>query len=100
MVFGAGECMLDLRGGTNAEHAPQIDFFERIFAPIARKHLGLHVESQILRRGYYPKGGGEVFIRTSPCEYLNSVDLVEFGTLVSFSFILYSNHDFFMGKGS
>jgi RNA 3'-terminal phosphate cyclase (ATP) len=55
LVFAKDECKLYLRGGTNAEHAPQIDYFTMVFMPIVKK-FGVNLECEISRRGYYPKG--------------------------------------------
>lgn len=30
LIFTNGECKLDLRGGTNADHAPPIDYYEHV----------------------------------------------------------------------
>lgn len=37
--------------------------------------------SHTFHRGYYPKGGGEVIIRTSPVKQLNPVDLTDRGSV-------------------
>ncbi|KAK0502900.1 RNA 3'-terminal phosphate cyclase domain-containing protein [Armillaria luteobubalina] len=50
---------LILKGGTNASHAPQIDYTQHVFLPFVRKHFGIDATLEIKRRGYYPKGGGE-----------------------------------------
>ena len=80
LIFAKEKCELDLRGGTNAEHAPQIDYFEMIFNPISAR-FGFKNELNILKRGYYPKGGGEVYIKTHPVNKLDPIDLTEFGNL-------------------
>lgn len=36
------------------------------------------------RRGYYPKGGGEVVITVNPIQELTAVDLTEFGQIKRF----------------
>ncbi|TCD63887.1 hypothetical protein EIP91_004796 [Steccherinum ochraceum] len=51
---------LTLRGGTNATQAPQIDYTEQVFFPFLRRHFGLDPTLTVRKRGYYPKGGGEV----------------------------------------
>ena len=51
---------LTLRGGTNATHAPQIDYTQHVFLPFLQKYFGLAPTLEIVKRGYYPKGGGEV----------------------------------------
>jgi RNA 3'-terminal phosphate cyclase (ATP) len=57
---------LTLRGGTNATNAPQIDYTQRVFLPFVARHWGLHVGLDVLKRGYYPKGGGEVRVSVPP----------------------------------
>ena len=53
---------LDLRGGTNATSAPPIDFVSNIFFPFISKYFELHPTVDIRTRGYYPRGGGEIFV--------------------------------------
>ena len=37
---------------------------------------------QILKRGYYPRGGGEVYLKSKPlASTLNPINITEFGTL-------------------
>jgi RNA 3'-terminal phosphate cyclase (ATP) len=53
---------LKLRGWTNAIQAPQIDYTENIFLPFIAKHFGIQTRLRIKKRGYWPKGGGEVHV--------------------------------------
>ncbi|KAI0710375.1 RNA 3'-terminal phosphate cyclase [Cerioporus squamosus] len=53
---------LVLRGGTNAAQAPQIDYTQHVFLPFLRRHFGLDPTLEIVKRGYFPKGGGEVHV--------------------------------------
>jgi len=53
---------LTLRGGTNAAQAPQVDYTQRVFLPFLKQHFGLDVRVDIKRRGYWPKGGGELHV--------------------------------------
>jgi RNA 3'-terminal phosphate cyclase (ATP) len=53
---------LILRGGTNASNAPQIDYTERIFIPFLKQHFNLNPRLKVVKRGYYPKGGGLVTV--------------------------------------
>ena len=71
---------LILRGGTNASFAPQIDYTEHVFLPFLRKHLGLDPQLQVVKRGYYPKGGGQVRVTVPPITRpLPAVTLTERG---------------------
>jgi RNA 3'-terminal phosphate cyclase (ATP) len=59
-----------LRGGTDASHAPPIGYLERVLAPILNAWLGSGggsgtaspppIAVSLARRGFYPRGGGEV----------------------------------------
>lgn len=80
MMFGNGPIQLRLLGGTNAEMAPQIDYQTMIFKPVAEK-FGVRFDCDIKRRGYYPKGGGEVFIRSQPVKYLRAVNMTDAGNV-------------------
>ncbi|PVG03082.1 RNA 3'-terminal phosphate cyclase [Serendipita vermifera] len=73
---------LCLRGGTNAIQAPQIDYTQQIFLPFMRQHFGVNVDLEIVRRGYYPKGGGEIVARIHPVsEPLPAITVLERGEL-------------------
>lgn len=78
LIFSENECKLHLRGGTNADHSPPIDYFVHIFKPVSNK-MGIDFELEILRRGFYPQGGGEVFLKTKPLKKLKAIELIEFG---------------------
>ncbi|KAG7265196.1 hypothetical protein CRUP_030310, partial [Coryphaenoides rupestris] len=60
-LFANAATQLCLKGGTNAEMAPQIDYTVKIFKPIVEK-FGVNFDCDIKMRGYYPKGGGEVLL--------------------------------------
>jgi RNA 3'-terminal phosphate cyclase (ATP) len=76
-------CQMVLKGGTNATMAPQYDYWERVFWPTLRDQCRLdpdQVQATIIRRGYFPKGGGEVHVRTRPCQRpLRPIQLTERG---------------------
>lgn len=79
-LFADGLSTLDLRGGTNAEMAPQIDFMTEVFRPNMER-FGASFDFDLHRRGYYPKGGGHVTINISPVKNLSSVTLTDLGEL-------------------
>lgn len=54
-----------LKGGTNATLAPQLDYFEHVFLPTLKRCCHLHekvIDIRVLRRGFFPRGGGEVHV--------------------------------------
>ncbi len=53
---------LDLRGGTDADFAPPIGYLTHVLVPTLRKLLGIHIRVDLLRRGFFPKGGGRIHV--------------------------------------
>ncbi|THV08050.1 RNA 3'-terminal phosphate cyclase [Dendrothele bispora CBS 962.96] len=82
LLFGATPSTLVLKGGTNCEQAPQIDYIQHVFFPFVKKHFGVSAELEIYRRGYYPKGGGEIRVNVTPVKSLQSFSLLERGQVV------------------
>lgn len=79
-LMGNGPGTMDLRGGTNADMAPQIDYTVMIFKPVAEK-FGVHFDCHIRTRGYYPKGGGRVGVKVYPVKELRPVTMMDPGTV-------------------
>lgn len=88
--------LLELRGGTNASLAPQIDYMVKVFLPTISTHcFGLLAEEDITRidiqtRGYYPIGKGIVKCLLHPSletfqGALQPIRLTERGHVVSVS---------------
>lgn len=50
---------LTVSGGTEVMHSPTIDYVAHVFVPILLR-FGASVDLEIIRRGYYPRGGGKV----------------------------------------
>jgi RNA 3'-terminal phosphate cyclase (ATP) len=52
-------------GGTDVRQAPSWDYFREVLLQLLGR-MGLHVRASLLRRGYYPRGGGEVALEVEP----------------------------------
>jgi RNA 3'-phosphate cyclase len=65
MIRAPGPCRVRLTGGTDIRAAPPIDYFRRVLVPLLAR-LGIAVDCRVARRGYYPRGGGEVEVATTP----------------------------------
>jgi len=50
-----------VRGGTEVQKSPTIDYIARVFLPVIRR-CGGDVSIEVQQRGYYPAGGGTVKI--------------------------------------
>ncbi len=65
MLFADGRTIATLRGGTDVNQSPTWEFFARVVAPAAAP-LANRLEVACGKRGFYPKGGGEVRIDVEP----------------------------------
>lgn len=79
-LFADGPTKLSLHGGTNAEMAPQIDYTTEVFRPVMEK-FGATFDFDLLRRGYFPKGGGEVIVNVNPSDQLTPLNLTDRGKI-------------------
>ena len=60
--------VLVLRGGTDVPFAPLADYAIRVLCPALLARFGVKVSAKVNRRGFYPKGKGELEVRVSLCE--------------------------------
>jgi len=65
---------LRIQGGTDVRWSPPVDYFARVFLPLLRR-IGGRVEIEVLRRGYYPRGGGAVEVVIEPTRAWGPFDL-------------------------
>ena len=80
------EWALELRGGTDAAMAPPVGYLQHVLLPSLVKHFGVRAQLKLLRRGFYPRGGGHAELHgtcLSPGACLPAVQLVEQGNLTS-----------------
>uniref|UniRef100_A0A671NV95 RNA 3'-terminal phosphate cyclase n=1 Tax=Sinocyclocheilus anshuiensis TaxID=1608454 RepID=A0A671NV95_9TELE len=75
-LFAQGPSELCLKGGTNAEMAPQIDYTLKVCVLKHFQNIFF-----LVNRGYYPKGGGEVVLKVNPVKELSPINLTERGNI-------------------
>lgn len=63
-LFGDRKVTLKLIGGTDVKWSPPIDYFIHVLLPHLKRFA--EIECRVLRRGYYPKGKGEVEVTVNP----------------------------------
>jgi RNA 3'-terminal phosphate cyclase (ATP)/RNA 3'-terminal phosphate cyclase (GTP) len=61
----AERAALRITGGTDVRASPPLDYFRCVFLPLLAL-MGARVSLQVLRRGYYPRGGGRVQVEVEP----------------------------------
>ena len=67
---------IQIIGGTDIRMSPTIDYLRYVVLE-AYKIMGINFNIDVLRRGYYPKGGGIVNAKIFPCKNLDLIDLID-----------------------
>jgi len=73
LLVAEKESVVKVIGGTDVKWAPQINYFSDVFLQILSM-MGTQVSLRVMRRGYYPEGGGEVNIEIKPTK-LSPLDI-------------------------
>ncbi len=56
---------LTVTGGTEVDRSPTVDYLEQVLFRVLARH-GAGIRTEILKRGYYPEGGGQVRVSVEP----------------------------------
>jgi RNA 3'-phosphate cyclase len=67
---------VNVSGGTDVKWSPLWDYFENVFLPLIEK-MGVKVYSDLILRGYHPRGGGEAIITINPTKKLKPLCIPE-----------------------
>jgi RNA 3'-terminal phosphate cyclase (ATP) len=81
VMAAAGEATARVRGGTDVPKAPPIDYYRFVLAPLLAK-FNISLDIRLLRRGHYPRGGGEVVVTLRKEGPLRPVSLVSSGKVI------------------
>ncbi len=73
LVAGGGVSTLTIRGGTHVAWSPPVHYLMEVFLP-ALGEMGAEVEMNLVKWGWYPRGGGEVTLTIKPVARLLPVD--------------------------
>jgi RNA 3'-terminal phosphate cyclase (ATP) len=80
-LLAAGvEARLHLSGGTHNPMAPPVDFLRRAYLPLLHR-MGVKIEMNLLRHGFYPAGGGEVELKLEAGSQFQPLNLLARGEL-------------------
>lgn len=82
LMVASGKSRLSLEGGTHNPWAPPFDFLERAFFPLLLR-MGVRVSLSLVRRGFFPAGGGQFSAEIVPTAGLGRLDLLDRGALRS-----------------
>lgn len=64
-LFAPRTVTLKIKGGTSGKWQASVDYLQNVLLPHLHRFVD-KIEVKILKRGYYPKGGGEVEIKIIP----------------------------------
>ncbi len=76
---------LNISGGTHVNWSPSIDYMRHVFTYFLEK-LGVDIDIEMKKCGFYPKGGGNVFVKIEPGK-LKPVDITKKGNILNRGFV-------------
>ena len=82
LLFAPQPSEVTITGGTHVEFSPPFHYLDKVFLPTL-KNMGGAVDLELVRWGFYPKGGGEIRAQVKPCQGLQGVRLGKRGPLRS-----------------
>lgn len=80
LAFAQRESRLTLKGGTHVEWSPPYHYFAHILLPTLSL-MGVQIEAEIKRWGWYPRGGGRIDLKIHPTSHLMPLVLNQRGSL-------------------
>jgi RNA 3'-terminal phosphate cyclase (ATP) len=63
--FASSPVLIDIIGGTDVKWSPPFDYLQNVTLP-ALKKFGFEAELSLIRRGFFPRGGGRVVMKITP----------------------------------
>jgi len=101
-IFADSKVRLKITGGTDVIWSPQFDYLNNIVIPQLKRYADIEVS--LIKRGYYPKGGGKVDIKIKPKFNLDnkkeapSINLTEQYNLIQIKGISHASLDLQKGE--
>ncbi|MBD3155467.1 MAG: RNA 3'-terminal phosphate cyclase [Candidatus Aenigmarchaeota archaeon] len=69
LIFTKKPVSLEITGGTEVKWSPTVQYYKSVTIPLINK-LGAKFELEVIKHGYYPKGGGKIKIESKPARKL------------------------------
>jgi len=82
LIFNNRSTILEIIGGTETRWAPTIQYIKYVTYPLLNR-MGADLTLNVIRHGYYPKGGGLVTVETIPTKKLNPFVCLDRGQIKS-----------------
>jgi len=68
LALAGGPSTVVVRGGTHVSWSPPFDYVEQVYLP-ALAALGIECQVELVKWGFYPKGGGEIRATIEPAAF-------------------------------
>jgi RNA 3'-terminal phosphate cyclase (ATP) len=81
LLHAARPVQVTIDGGTHNPMSPPFEFLARTYLPLLRR-MGAQVEVQLIRRGFYPAGGGRIELNIEKSGSLAPIELCSRGPLL------------------
>jgi RNA 3'-terminal phosphate cyclase (ATP) len=78
LLTASAPSQIRISGGTHNKASPPVDFLQRAYLPLVAR-MGPRVSLELVRHGFYPRGGGEILASVEPCKQLSRLSLMERG---------------------
>ena len=79
LIFNDKQVTLEITGGTETKWSPTIQYIKYVAYPILNK-MGANLTLDVIKHGYYPKGGGKVIVTSKPGK-LNPFNYIDRGEI-------------------
>jgi RNA 3'-terminal phosphate cyclase (ATP) len=80
LLLASGKSSLTLEGGTHNPFAPPWDFLAKTFLPLITT-MGPHIETELVKHGFFPAGGGKFNVSITPATKLSELELLNRGEI-------------------
>ena len=74
MIESHDPITVELMGGTDVKWSPTWDYFVNVFLEYLQK-MGFRFDFNLIKRGYYPKGGGKIILTIYPPDRFSTLDI-------------------------
>jgi RNA 3'-terminal phosphate cyclase (ATP) len=91
LTFATNTVTLRLIGGTSVRWSPPVPYLKEVLLPLLKK-MGVKAEVRILKRGFYPQGGGLVEVQVEPVDFLSPIRLETFSEIREIKGISYCSN--------
>jgi len=89
-VYADSPLEITVRGGTAVPFSPPIGYFLYVLCPLLQI-IGVLIHVEVKRHGFYPRGGGELFVRVMPSD-LKSTMMIERGVAKEVKVWIFASH--------